>query len=183
MSDKKTNVIAVCINSSHTFSKTKQKEIKLIKMIGVEGDAHAGKYVKHLSRVKRDPKAINLRQVHLIQNELFDELLTEGFIVKPGNLGENITTSGIDLINLPKATILKIGEDVQLEITGLRDPCRQIDDYNNGLLKKMISKDEDGNIIRKTGIMTIVKNGGIVRKGDNIEIIIPKEPHQKLEVV
>ena len=98
MNDLIKNVVAVCINSSHSFSKTIQKEIKLIKMIGVEGDAHAGKYVKHLSRAKKHPKDINLRQVHLIEKELLEELLQDGFEIRPGNLGENITTSGIELI-------------------------------------------------------------------------------------
>ena len=183
MSDLIKNVVAVCVNNSHSFSKNIQKEIKLIKMIGVEGDAHAGKYVKHLSRVKKNPKDINLRQVHLIEKELLEELLKDGFEIRPGNLGENITTSGIELIKLPKETILKIGDSVQLEITGLRNPCWQIDAYKNGLLKKMISKDEYGNIIRKTGVMTIVKNGGTIKEGDNIQIILPDEPHQELEVV
>lgn len=121
--------------------------------------------------------------MHLIEKELLEELLQDGFEIRPGNLGENITTSGIELIKLPKDTILKIGDDVQLQITGLRNPCWQIDAYKNGLLKKMISKDEYGNIIRKTGVMTIVKNGGTIKEGDNIQIILPDKPHQKLEVV
>ena len=183
MSDLSKEVTAVCTNSLHNFSKTIQTEIKLITMLGVEGDAHCGKYVKHQSRVKKNPKQINLRQVHLMQKELFDELLIEGFEIKPGDLGENITTSGIDLINLPKNTILNIGDQVQLKVTGLREPCWQIDSYNKGLLKKVVSKDQDGNIIRKTGVMTMVKSGGIVKKGDDIEVIMPKEPYYKLEVV
>ena len=176
-------VFSVSKKSSHEFSKDLQKKIRLITMHGVEGDAHAGKYVKHRSRVKKNPTQLNIRQVHLMASELFEELNQQGYIVEPGDLGENITTKGIDLINLPKYTHLKIGDSVILEVTGLRNPCRQIEDFGSGLLKKMISKDAQGKFVRKTGIMTIVKFGGFVSVSDNIEVLLPKKPFVNLDIV
>ena len=176
-------VFSVSKKGTHEFSKEIQEKIELITMHGVEGDAHAGKYVKHRSRVKKDPTQLNIRQVHLIASELFEELYQYGYSVKPGDLGENITTKGIDLINSPKYTQLKIGASVVLEVTGLRNPCRQIEDFGSGLLKKMISKDAQGNLVRKTGIMTIVKFGGFVSVSDNIEVCLPKKPFVNLDIV
>ncbi len=183
MDPKIGKVCSVSKKSMHEFSKEIQEKVRLITMHGVDGDAHAGKYVKHRSRVKKDPTQLNIRQVHLIASELFTELTQEGYVIKPGDLGENITTSGIDLINLPKHTQLKIGESVILEVTGLRNPCRQIEDFRSGLLKKMISKDDEGSLVRKTGIMTIVKMGGIVSVSDTIEVLLPEKPFIKLDIV
>ena len=177
------SVIAVCSRDAHLFSKENRVEIELIKNFGINGDAHAGMYVKHRSRVKKNPKQLNLRQVHLIPIELLDEMKQHGYDLHPGDLGENITTSGIDLINLPLNSQINIGEEVILEVRGLRDPCKQIEDFKSGLLKKMITKDADGNLIRKTGIMTIVLGGGIVKPNDKIEVVLPKKPYHKLEVV
>jgi hypothetical protein len=177
------SVIAVCSRDAHLFSKENRVEIELIKNFGINGDAHAGMYVKHRSRVKKNPKQLNLRQVHLIPIELLNEMKQHRYDLHPGDLGENITTSGIDLINLPLNSQINIGEEVVLEVKGLRDPCKQIEAFKEGLLKKMITKDADGNLIRKTGIMTIVLEGGIVKPNDKIEVVLPKKPYHKLEVV
>lgn len=156
--------------------------IDIVAGLGVAGDAHAGTTVKHRSRVAVDPTQPNLRQVHLIASELLDEVNGLGFEVAPGALGENITTQGVDLIGLPRGTILAIGE-VRLSVTGLRNPCSQIEKFSPGLLKLMVGKREDGTPLLRTGIMTIVLKGGSVRAGDAIEIALPAEPHVRLERV
>ena len=176
-------VFSVSKKSTHEFSKEIQEKIKLITMHGVDGDAHAGKYVKHRSRVKKDPNQLNIRQVHLMTSELLEEFQVAGHHIKPGDLGENITTVGIDLINLPKGTILKIGLEAEVEITGLREPCKQIEDFQDGLLKKVISKNNSGKLDVKSGVMSIVTQGGTVRPGDKIKVIYPNQPHIKLEFV
>ena len=177
------SVIAVCSRDAHLFSKENREEIELIKNFGINGDAHAGMYVKHRSRVKKNPEQLNLRQVHLIPIELLDEMKQHGYDLHPGDLGENITTSGIDLINLPLDSQIKIGDEVILEVKGLREPCKQIEDFKSGLLKKMIAKDVDGNLIIKTGIMTTVLEGGIVKPNDKIDVILPQHPYQKLKII
>jgi len=133
--------------------------------------------------VKKDASRPNIRQVHLIHAELFDKLGEKGFSVKPGDLGENITTRGIDLLGLPTGTKLKIGAEVVIEITALRSPCQQIDDFQKGLLKEVLYKDEAGNLVRKTGVMGIILTGGAIQPGDNISVEFPPEPYQKLEYV
>ena len=183
MNNKSTCVFAVSKKKSHEFSKESQEAINLITMRGVEGDAHAGKYVKHRSRVKKDPSQLNMRQVHLFAYEILEEFQGLGHYIKPGELGENITTIGIDLANLPKGTILNIGRDAKVEITGLRKPCKQIDDFQDGLLKRVISKNRSGKIDIKSGVMSIVNEGGAVRPGDEIEIIYPSQPHIELKFV
>ena len=176
-------VIAVSSSSSHTFSKKNQDSIRLLAGLGVEGDAHMGQTVKHRSRVARDPTQPNLRQVHLIHAELHDELWQAGFSVQPGDMGENITTKDIDLLNLPAGTRLEIGEEAVVEITGLRNPCRQLDDFAEGLLAAVLDWDEQGQVVRKAGVMGIVLAGGCVRPGDAITIHYPAEPHAPLAVV
>jgi len=176
-------VIATCRSGEHRFSKTPREAITLIADIGVEGDAHSGALVKHRSRVRRNPLQPNLRQVHLIASELFDEVAEAGFTVRPGDMGENVTTEGIDLIRLPKGTRLWLGDEAAVEITGLRNPCAQIDGFQEGLLAQMVSKDEAGTIIRKAGVMSIVIRGGVVRPGDAIRVTLPPEPHVALERV
>jgi hypothetical protein len=181
---KKDGIVkAVSKSSSHTFNKYNCEKINLVKGLGIEGDAHSGKTVKHRSRVARDPLQPNLRQVHLIHAELFEELAENGFDVTAGQLGENITTFDIDLLNLPKNTILKIGQNSEIIITGLRNPCIQIDSIQKGLMKAMLYRDEDGNLMRKSGVMGIVLKGGEIKVGDKIEIKMPKDSFQKLEVV
>ena len=163
---KKGKVVSVSKSSSHTFNKYSCDRITLIKGLGVEGDAHMGEKVKHRSRVAKDPNQPNLRQVHLMHSELFTELSEKGFEVKPAQMGENITTQDIDLINLPKDTILLIGKTAKIQVTGLRNPCKQIDSIKKGLMKAVLDRDEDGNLIRKSGIMGIVIEGGEIKVGD-----------------
>ena len=170
-------------SSGHTFSKKVFEQIKLVEGFGVEDDAHSEKTVKHRSRVARDPAQPNLRQVHLIHSELFEELSVKGFFVKEGEMGENITSQGIDLLNLPKDTILKIGTEAEIIVTGLRNPCNQLDSIKMGLLKAVLDKDENGNVNRKCGIMGVVTKSGIVRIDDTIEIIFPQKPFEKLVCV
>ncbi|MCP4419252.1 MAG: MOSC domain-containing protein [Chloroflexi bacterium] len=176
-------VIAVSCNAQHTFSKPNQPFINLIEGIGVEGDAHSGKTVKHLYLAKIDPTKPNLRQVHLIQAELFDELNTSGFSVEPGQLGENITTRGVNLLTLPTGAKLQIGAEAVIELTALRNPCFQIDNFQKGVLKAVLDKDEEGNIIRKAGVMGIVLVGGEIWPDNPIQIELPPKPHQPLAYV
>ena len=157
--------------------------IRLVEGLGIEGDAHAGVTVKHRSRVARDATQPNLRQVHLIHAELFHELAAQGFKVSAGDMGENITTRGIDLLALPAGTRLAIGDSAIVEVTGLRNPCIQIDQFQKGLMHATLGKDADGNLIRKTGVMSIVIAGGDVRPGDPIKVLLPAQPHRKLAVV
>ncbi|MFM9705968.1 MOSC domain-containing protein [Streptomyces galilaeus] len=175
-------VTAVSSNGEYSFTKPNRDSITLLAGLGVEGDVHAGVTVKHRSRVAQDPTQPNLRQVHLVQEELFDEVGAAGFTVTPGDLGENITTRGIDLLGLPAGTLLRIGEAV-LEVTGLRNPCLQIDNFRQGLLKQVVGRDEAGNIVRKAGVMSIVRDGGVVRPGDAVEAELPSGPHRPLERV
>ena len=176
-------VTAVSRSKSHSFSKTTEMSIRLLAGLGVDGDAHMGKTVKHRSRVRVDPTQPNLRQVHLIQSELFGELKRKGFTVHPGEIGENITTSGLDLLALPTGAVLHIGDSAAVEITGLRNPCAQLDGFQQGLTAAVLDRDIAGNLIRKAGIMGVVRAGGDVRPGDPIRVELPAEPHRPLERV
>lgn len=176
-------VVAVSSSGEHSFSKPNRESVTLLAGLGVEGDAHAGETVKHRSRVAKDPTQPNLRQIHLIHEELFAEVGEAGFAVKPGELGENITTRGLDLLGLPTGTLLRIGAGAVVEVTGLRNPCPQIDDFQRGLLKRVVGRDEDGKVVRRAGIMGVVRTGGVVRPGDAIGVELPAEPHRPLEMV
>jgi MOSC domain-containing protein YiiM len=176
------SVIAVARSTGHNFSKAVVDTINLIAGEGVEGDAHRGVNVKHRSRVIADPSQPNLRQVHLIHSELFAELEGKGFAIKSGDLGENITTTGIDLLALPRATKLHIGDTV-LEVTGLRNPCKQLNDFSPGLMHAVLDKAPDGALIRKGGIMAIVAKGGLVTAGNSITITLPLLPFEPLDRV
>jgi MOSC domain-containing protein YiiM len=176
-------VIAVAKSTGHHFSKQPEPSIEILEGLGVAEDCHAGVTVKHRSRVARDPTQPNLRQVHLIHSELLDELRAQGHHLQPGELGENITTKGIDLLGLPPDTVLRIGTNVALQLTGLRNPCDQIENFQTHLLSKVLVKTSDGKLIRKTGVMTIVLRGGPVAPGDKIDIVLPPEPHRVLEKV
>lgn len=176
-------VTAVSCSSTHTFTKPKQDRIRLIPGLGVEGDAHLGETVKHRSRVARDPRQPNLRQVHLIHAELHDELQAAGFAVSAGQMGENVTTRGIDLLKLPTGTRLHLGDTAVVEVTGLRNPCTQLDHFQTGLLAAVLGRNEHGTLIRKTGVMAIVLAGGEVQSGDLITVELPPEPYQSLESV
>lgn len=179
----KGKVVSVSKNEIHSFSKITCAKINLIKDLGVEGDAHMGTKVKHRSRVAQNPDQPNLRQVHLMHQELFKELAQKGFEILNGELGENITTEGIDLLGLPRDTLLRVGETSVIKITGLRNPCSQIDLKQKGLMKAVLDKDQDGNLIRKAGIMGVVVEGGVVNIGDSIFVELPAKPHIKLERV
>ncbi|GAA3386100.1 MOSC domain-containing protein [Cryptosporangium minutisporangium] len=177
------SVVAVSRDTEHRFSKRSVAEIVLLAGLGVEGDAHAGVTVQHRSRVAADPTQPNLRQVHLIHSELLDELAPHGYLVEPGGLGENVLTRGIDLLALPAGTVLRLGSDAVVEITGLRNPCRQINGYRSGLMKAVLAKDEHGALVRKAGVMGVVRSGGAVRPGDPIEVTLPAPPHRLLAPV
>lgn len=176
-------VIAVSVNPHHGFSKFNRDSIKLIAGLGVEGDAHAGRKIKHRSRVAKDPNQPNLRQIHLIHAELHDELSRKGFDLKAGQMGENITTRGIDLLTLPTNTRLKIGRESVVQITGLRNPCAQLDRFQTGLMAAVLDRDAEGKLIRKAGVMGIVIFSGEVKIGDEIEIELPSTPHNALDRV
>jgi MOSC domain-containing protein YiiM len=176
-------VVGTCAKAGHHFSKEPVAGIRLIAGEGVEGDAHRGTTVKHRSRVAADPTQPNLRQVHLIHAELFDELEDQGFTIGIGDLGENITTEDIDLLSLPTGTILAIGETARIQITGLRNPCSQIEAFRPGLLAAVLGRDENGGLIRKSGVMGIVLTGGDISAGDEIVVTLPPEPHVRLERV
>jgi MOSC domain-containing protein YiiM len=176
-------VVAVSLCAGHHFSKAPSLSIRLLEGLGVEGDAHMGATVRHRYKVRQDPSLPNLCQVHLIHAELFDELRGKGFLVQPGELGENITTSGIDLLTLPTGTRLHLGDDAIVAITGLRNPCIQIDKFQQGLLAATLERDADRRLVRKAGIMGIVVAGGDVRPGDAIRVERPDPPHRLLEPV
>jgi MOSC domain-containing protein YiiM len=176
-------VVAVSSSPKHSFCKPNQESIKLFTGLGVEGDTHMGEKVQHRSRVAKDPNQPNLRQVHLIHAELHDELRERGFAVSPGEMGENITTRGIDLLGLPISTRLHLGTTAVVEVTGLRNPCYQLDDFQEGLMKAVLDKDEQGNLIRKAGVMGIVLMDGEVHVNDDIRVELPSEPHEALKPV
>lgn len=167
-------VDAVNVSPRYTFSKPSALEIVLLEGLGVEGDVHAGVTVKHRSRVRRDPAQPNLRQVHLIHGELHDELRRAGFDVGPGVMGENVTTRGLDLLGLPTGTLLTLGDGgAVIRVTGLRNPCLQLDRYADGLMKAVLDRDADGALVRKAGVMGVVVTGGVVRPGDAIAVRLP----------
>jgi MOSC domain-containing protein YiiM len=177
-------VSAVSRASGHTFSKSNQASIRLLAGLGVDGDAHQGRTVKHPSRVARDPSQPNLRQVHLLHAELFGELAAVGFQrVAPGRLGENVTTRGVDLLRLPTGTRLRLGPTAVVEVTGLRNPCRQLDQFEAGLLAAVLGQDPTGALVRKAGVMAVVLVGGEVRPGDLIQVELPPGPRRPLEPV
>lgn len=176
-------VTAVSSSATHAFSKSNQPGIRLLTGLGVEHDAHLGRTVRHRSRVARDPTQPNLRQVHLIHGELHDELRAAGFEVSPGELGENVTTRGVDLLALSTGTLLRLGDTAVVEVTGLRNPCRQIDDFQRGLLAAVLGRDAEGRLVRKAGVMGVVRTDGEVRPGDPIRIEAPAGPHVPLRPV
>lgn len=176
-------VTAVSLRRGHHFSKTNSLSIRLLKGLGVDGDGHMGETVKHRSRAMKDPSQPNLRQVHLIHEELFDELAPKNFVVRPGELGENITSRGIDLLGLPAGTRLHLGDTAVVEVTGLRNPCIQIDRFQKGLMAATLDKGPDGKLVHKAGVMSIVLAGGDVRPGDAIRVELPDEPHRPLQPV
>ena len=176
-------VTAVSRSVTHTLTKLNQDSIQLVTRLGVEGDAHLGETVKHRSRVARDPSQPNLRQVHLIHAELHAELRAAGFALSAGQMGENVTTRGVDLLGLSTGTRLHLGDTAVVEVTGLRNPCAQLDQIQPGLMAATLGRDEHGNLIRKAGVMGIVLAGGELRPGDPIRVELPPEPHRPLRPV
>jgi MOSC domain-containing protein YiiM len=174
-------VAAVCRSGAHTMAKPSQTEIRLLEGLGVEGDIHAGVKVQHRSHVARDPERPNYRQVHLIHAELMDELQANGFTVEAGSMGENISTRGIDLLSLPEGTRLHIGAEAVVGVTGLRNPCVQLNDVQDGLMAATLDRDAEGGLIRKAGIMGVVVSGGVIRPGDAIRAELPPLPHRPLD--
>lgn len=167
------HVAAVHRSGDHTFTKPTVREIVLVAGLGVDGDAHAGATVRHRSRVARDPTQPNLRQVHLVHGELHDELAARGFSVAPGAMGENVTTRGLDLLALSRGTHLRLGADAVVAVTGLRNPCAQLDALVPGLMAAVLDRDDDGALVRKAGIMGVVVAGGVVTPGAPIAVVAP----------
>jgi MOSC domain-containing protein YiiM len=176
-------VVAVSVNAAHEFSKLNRPAIRLVTGLGVQGDAHLGELVQHRSRVARDPSQPNLRQVHLIHAELHAELAAAGFTVRPGDLGENVTTRALDLLALPTGARLRLGDSAVIEVTGLRNPCRQVEDFQPGLLEAVLGRDEQGDLVRKAGIMGVVRADGPVSPGDPITVELPPPPYAALRPV
>jgi MOSC domain-containing protein YiiM len=176
-------VAAVSRSAKHTLLKSKEDSTCLLPGLGVDGDAHLGATVKHRSRAARDPTQPNLRQVHLIHAELHEELLAAGFTVSAGQMGENITTQGVDLLGLPAGARLRLGGAAVVEVTGLRNPCAQLNRIQPGLMAATLGRDEHGDLVRKAGIMGVVLAGGEVRPGDPIRIELPPEPRRPLAPV
>lgn len=183
MTDLPAHVVAVARDDAHRFTKPVHDSIRLIAGLGVEGDAHAGATVQHRSRRKVAEPPPNLRQVHLIHAELLDEINGRGYDVTPGGLGENITTRGVDLLALPVGTRLQLGETAVVELTGLRNPCTQIDRYREGLMKELVHRDDEGRIVRLAGVMSVVAVGGVVRPGDRVVVTLPAGAAQPLQAV
>lgn len=176
-------VVSVAVAANHAFSKPCVDAIELIAGFGVRGDAHGGATVRHRYLVRKDPTAPNLRQVHLVQRELFDELAAKGFAVGPGDIGENVLTAGVDLLGLPVGTRLHLGVAALVELTGLRSPCRQLDGFQPGLMAAVLDRSPDGALVRKSGVMSVVLKDGVVRPGDAIRVELPAEPHRVLPPV
>ena len=176
-------VHAVNLSGRHSFSKGPALMIRLVAGLGVEGDAHAGATVKHRSRVAVDPSQPNLRQVHLIGVELLDRLRVEGFPVGPGVIGENVTTSGLDLLALPRGAVLRLGAEAVIEVTGLRNPCVQLDRFQPGLMQAVLGRGAHGEVLLQCGVMAVVRSGGVVQPGDAIAVDLPAEPRQALRRV
>ncbi|MCL3859517.1 MOSC domain-containing protein [Actinotalea sp. K2] len=180
---RQARVIAVSRDDTHRFSKPTVDSVTLIEGWGIEGDAHAGPTVKHRFQVARDPHAPNLRQVHLLHEEVFAEVAEEGYSLAPGLLGENITTRDVTLLDLPTGTVLRLGPDAAVRLTGLRSPCRLIDTLERGLMRQLTARAGDGTVVRKAGVMSVVVAGGVVRAGDGISIELPEGPHVPMQPV
>ncbi len=176
-------VSAVSQRRGHSFSKDPALQITLIAGEGVAGDGHQGTTVQHRSRVAKNPDQPNLRQVHLLSQEIFEELAAKGFDVAPGDLGENVFTQGIDLLGLSEGVQLKLGRDAVIEITGLRNPCSQLDAFQPGLMSALRGRDASGGVVRKAGVMAIVISGGDVAPGDTITVVSEPVPRRSLQPV
>lgn len=179
----KGRVVAVHRSASHSFSKQMQPSIRLLACLGVEGDAHCGTTMKHLRRLPREAESANLRQVHVLHAELHDDLRAAAFTIEAGAMGENITTRGVDLLALPSGARLHLGDTVILEIKGLRNPCRQLDELQRGLMAACIRRETNGELVRLAGVMAVVIRGGAVTAADRVEVDLPPQPHHGLRPV
>ncbi len=175
-------VVSVSLSPTHGFAKVPCAAIRLLEGLGVAGDAHAGRTVQHLYRVKRDAGAPNLAQVHFLHAELFAAMAEHGYALAPGHLGENVLTRGLDLITLPSGTLFRVGEAL-VEISGIRDPCRKIEAAGHGLTKRLIERGAGGRVVRRAGVMGVVRESGTIRPGDAIQVTLPPKPHRVLSVV
>ena len=173
-------MVSVNVSAVHRFSKTPQPSIRLLEGLGVQGDAHSGTTVAHRSRVRKDPDQPNLRQVHLLHTELFDDVARHGHRLLPGDMGENVTTTGVDLLALPRDTVLRLGDEAEVLLTGLRNPCFQIHNFSRGLLKHMFDRDAEDRVVRKAGVMAVVRRSGLVRAGDTVSVVLPPSPQHPL---
>ncbi len=180
MSVVSATVVAVSCGHRHSFSKQPRAAITLVAGVGVDGDAHSGATVQHRSRVRRDPTQPNLRQVHLFPAELHDELRLSGFDLVPGDVGENVTTRGVDLLGLGRGSLLHLGGDAVVEVMGLRNPCRQLDRFQPGLMRATLGRDDAGSVLRRAGVMGVVVHGGVVTAGDPVGVALPPGPFQSL---
>jgi MOSC domain-containing protein YiiM len=176
-------VVGVHLSTGHSFSKRPQESVRLLAGLGVEGDAHCGATMRHRGRLPRDASKPNLRQVHLLHAELHDHLGTKGFRVEAGSMGENITTRGVELLSLPRGSRLHVGEEAVVEVTGLRNPCKQLDGLQPGLMAATTGRDASGGLLRLAGVMVIVVLGGDVWPGDRVVVELPPLPHHRLEPV
>jgi MOSC domain-containing protein YiiM len=183
MTDNDGVVVAVHRDATHRFSKLSVPSVTLVAGLGIEGDAHAGTTVQHRSRVRRDPTQPNLRQVHLMHAELLAQVNELGYAVEPGALGENVTTRGVDLPGLPVGSVLHLGDVARVELTGLRNPCVQIEGFRRGLLREVVHTTDDGVVVRLAGVMGVVTAGGQVRPGDPVRVALPDGPHCGLKPV
>lgn len=174
------SVVSVGRSGVHGFSKPPCAEIEILAGLGVAGDAHAGEQVKHRSRVARDPTQPNLRQLHLFHEEMMREVAAQGFTLAPGDIGENVTTRGLDLLGLPEGTLLHLGDDAVVRVTGLRNPCAQLDGFRPGLMRALLGRDAAGGLVLKAGIMAVVLRGGRLRAGDGLRAELPPMPHRPL---
>jgi MOSC domain len=172
-------VVAVAADRGHRFSKPTRDRIVLLEGHGVEGDAHAGPFVRHRYLARRRPRVPNLRQVHLIPSELFRSLSEAGFEVAAGDLGENITTTGLDLERMPLGTLIEFGLMAMIELTGLRTPCVLIDRFQAGLKRQVLSSDETGPPF-KCGVLGVVRSGGPVAAGDAARARLPSSRFRTL---
>jgi len=173
-------VVGLARDGEHRFSKRPVAELTLIEGQGVAGDAHCGERVQHRSRVARDPTQPNLRQVHLIQTELLEEMTAKGLPLSPGDMGENVTLRGLNLLSLPQGTVLHLGAEAVIRLTGLRNPCAQIEAFRPGLLAEMLPRDAEGRVTRRAGVMAVVLTGGVVRLADAVTVDLPEGPHLPL---
>lgn len=177
------HVESLAQSATYTFHKQPVARARFLEGMGLEGDVHSGRTVKHRSRVAADPSQPNLRQVHLIHGELLDELQEAGYSVGPGRLGENVLTRGVDLLGLSTGTHLRLGNEVVVEVTGLRNPCVQLESIGPNLLKRLAYRDDQGTLIRRAGVMATVVKAGEVNQGDEIQVDVPDGPHRPLQKV